>query len=107
MAELSTTSQKAHLIIQENNAKKDIWDADRKIKKRTRYPCGLTEDIMKCEDAVYFFESPDGQNYELRQELIKKGWEHNEYSAPYYWKLRKGALCISFVEGDVYIKPLC
>lgn len=86
----------------------ELVRADRKIKKRTRYECGLvSEEVRKeigCGD--FFFESPDNQNGELRSELIKLGWNGGEYSAPYHWKVYKGGFQIWYVEGDIYLKQV-
>ena len=88
----------------------DIRKADAIIKARTRYDCGLTEDITHCEGAELFFQSPDGQNGELYYELLKLGWRNSGWGAEYYWKVSKGrtgeGVRISMVEGDLYVKTM-
>lgn len=89
------------------NAIKDLKQADRIIKKRTRYACGLEEDAdIKEERASFFFHSPDGQNGELYYELIKLGWRNSGHNAPYYWGVSKHGVRIQYTEGDVYLTPL-
>lgn len=84
----------------------DLRVADRIIKRRNRYFCGIVneseKDSIGCGDL--FFESPDGQNGELYMELRKLGWRNAGYSAEYYWKVIKDGYFIEYVEGDIYIK---
>lgn len=86
------------------NALTDLRQADKIIKKRHRYACGLdeTEDIKE-ERARFFFSSPDGQNYELLSELQRLGWGHTKYQAPYFWRTHKDGVQLEYVEGDIYI----
>lgn len=85
----------------------DLKKADSIIKKRTRYNCGLLDDDqtegIKESRARFFFESPDGQNYELLHELQKLGWRSGKYEAPYFWRMSKDGITIEYVEGDVYL----
>lgn len=86
----------------------DLFTADKKIKRRTKYKCGLVSEQEKaglgCGD--YFFESPDGQNGELYYELQELGYSSGGYNAPYYWKIVKDGWQIAYIEGDIYIKEI-
>ncbi len=94
--------------------------ADRTIKKRHRYQCGLERPAVKgvsvdsfgiSTDSVVperlrtFFLSPDGQNGELYYALRGLGFSHAKRDAEYYWVVRdhKTGWCISYTEGDVEI----
>jgi len=94
--------------LQFKNAYADIEKADKIIKKRYRYECGLVSEAVKNEIGCgdLFFESPDYQNDDLYYELRKLGWRNSGYAACYHWGVSKGDLKITFVEGDIYIKPL-
>lgn len=86
---------------------KDLQAADKIIKKRHRYFCGLTSDdvaqSLKDGRANFFFESPDGQNGELRYELIKLGWNSGHREAEYSWNVFKDGVHITYTEGDIYL----
>ncbi len=86
----------------------DLKKADKIIKKRHRYACGLEPDSeeIKEERARFFFLSPDGQNGELFYELQKLGWRNAGRTAEYYWKMSRDGVRIEYVEGDVYLSPL-
>jgi hypothetical protein len=88
------------------NAIVDLRIANREIRKRHNYFCGLVSDDVRdsigCGDL--FFESPDGQNGELFYELRKMGWRNAGFNAEYYWKVTKDGWIIEYVEGDVYIQ---
>lgn len=83
----------------------DLFKADRVIKKKSRYFCGLvSEEVRKqvgCGD--YFFESPDGQNGQLYYELRKLGYSGGGFKAEYYWTISKNGIQISYTEGDISI----
>jgi hypothetical protein len=86
----------------------DIIKADKIIKKRHRYSCGLVSEVEKaaigCGDL--FFESPDGQNGELYSELRNLGYSMGRFNAGYDWKISKNGIQISYCEGDIYVKNL-
>lgn len=80
--------------------------ADRKIKKLSRYTCGIVSDeerdALGCGDL--FFESPDGQNGLLYRILTKDyGFRNAGYNAEYYWKVRKDGFVVAYSEGDISI----
>jgi hypothetical protein len=78
--------------------------ADKAIKKRHRYQCGLEEgEDVKEERATFFFLSPDYQNGELYHELVKLGFSRGGYNAPYYWRVVKDGVMIQYTEGDIYL----
>lgn len=91
--------------------------ADRTIKKRHRYACGLeseaTAETLQSDTGInekknrarFFFSSPDGQNGELYYELRKLGMLNAGYSAEYYWKVREKntGWMITYTEGDIDI----
>ncbi len=91
-----------------NQAIMDLKTANKQVIKRHRYSCGLAsqeyKDAVGCGD--FFFESPDGQNGELYNELRKLKWLHSVYKAEYYWKVRKDNIMISYVEGDIYVREI-
>lgn len=90
-----------------SQAIEDLKKADRIIKKRHRYTCGLEEDSeVKEERASFFFQSPDGQNGELFYELRKLGWRNAGHNAEYYWKVSKDGVQISYTEGDIYLSKI-
>lgn len=82
-------------------------EADRKIKKRHRYACGIEQEAdaeqLKDGKASLFFSSPDGQNGELYFELQKLGWSGGGYKAPYDWRISKDGDIIQYCEGDIYL----
>lgn len=88
----------------------DLKTANRVIKKRHRYNCGLMDEDrtegIKESRADFFFESPDGQNGELYYELRNMGWRNSGYNAEYYWGVSKDGFHIQYTEGDVYVRPL-
>ena len=83
----------------------DIETADRIIKKRYKYFCGLVskekKDAIGCGDL--FFESPDYQNDDLYYELRKLKWINSGYNSCYHWGVSRDGIRIEFVEGDIYI----
>lgn len=100
------------------NAIDALNTADKIIKKRHRYTCGLEapavagtsrdsfgEASESPKDRMRtFFLSPDGQNGELYYELLKLGFRHSKYDAEYYWKVRNAeGWLITYTEGDVDI----
>ena len=86
----------------------DLKLADKKIKKKHRYFCGLVSEEQK--DAIgsgdFFFESPDGQNGELFYELRSLGYRSAGHNAEYNWKVRKDGILIEYLEGDIYIRKI-
>lgn len=84
----------------------DITKADKIIKKRHRYACGLETDDANLKDgrASFFFNSPDSQNGELYYELKNLGWRHSKFEAEYYWTLKKDKYVLTYCEGDLYLK---
>lgn len=80
-------------------ARADLMIADKLIKKRHRYDCGI-EDFEKKH---LFFLSPDRQNSELLYELKKLKWRESGYNAPYYWNVSKRKVFIQYREGDITI----
>ena len=89
-------------------ATKDLIKADKIIKKRARYSCGLTSDEYRKEIGCgdFFFESPDGQNGQLFYELLNLGYRQSGFNAEYFWGVSKDGIRISYTEGDIYIKNL-
>jgi hypothetical protein len=87
---------------------KDLFKADKAIKKEYRYFCGIESDAqsqdLKCEKASFFFLSPDGQNGELLSELQNMGYKVSMFNAEYYWRVSKSDVSIEYIEGDIYIK---
>lgn len=86
----------------------DLKAANRTVRRRQRYACGLEEGSENVQEqrARFFFNSPDGQNGELYYELRKLGWRTSGYEAEYYWGVSKDGVRIEYVEGDVYITAL-
>lgn len=85
----------------------DLQKANRKIKRSTRYACGLEDEgTIREERADFFFSSPDGQNGRLFWELKNLGWINSGYKAEYFWGVSKLGVHIQYTEGDIYIRPL-
>jgi hypothetical protein len=94
--------------LQFKEAYADLEKADKIIKKRYRYFCGIVskekKDEIGCGDL--FFESPDYQNDDLYYELRKLKWINSGYEACYHWGVSKGKIKIEYVEGDIYVREL-
>ena len=84
-------------------AVKDFGNANAEIKKRHKYHCGMESLRPATYGYSSFFLSPDGQNGELYSELIKMKYRSAGFNAPYFWKVRKGQVFITYTEGDVSI----
>lgn len=106
--EMEKAFETAKLATQKPSAKiksalKDLERANKKIVKRHRYACGLIDaPEVKEESAALFFESPDGQNGELYNELRALKWR-GTMSTEYYWHVIKDGIKISYTEGDIYV----
>jgi hypothetical protein len=85
----------------------DIQKANKKVIGHYRYKCGIApSDIantLKDSKARFFFESPDGQNYEFYMALMDLGYKEKFFKAPYYWEIEKDGFSVNYVEGDLYI----
>ncbi len=83
----------------------DIFKANDAVKSRYKYQCGIVDEQTKRELGIgdLFFESPDGQNGELYNELRNLGWINAGYACEYDWRVRKGIYKITYTEGDLYI----
>lgn len=86
----------------------DLMKANKKVTSKTRYSCGIMEspEGIKEDRAQFFFESPDGQDYEFFAALRGLGWADAGFNAPYYWNVIKDGIKISYVEGDVYVNQI-
>ena len=89
----------------------DLRIANRKVVRRANYMCGIVEngldvENLKDEKAQFFFESPDGQDYELYMALRDIGYREKFFKAPYYWRVEKHGFAIEYVEGDVYLTTI-
>jgi len=96
--------------IEVKQAEIDLGDANAEIKKRYNYHCGLENLKLRTDGLGFraFFNSPDGQNGELYQELRKLKYRDAGYSAEYFWKVRKNLdngqnVFIAYAEGDISI----
>lgn len=56
--------------------------------------------------AQFFFENWDDERITFYTLLRERGYADAGYTANYFWKLIKGPIIVSYVEGDVYIYPV-
>ncbi|MFZ2152301.1 MAG: hypothetical protein WAV09_04295 [Minisyncoccia bacterium] len=86
-----------------NQALDDLKKASAEIKANVDYYCGISRVKFETKRIKIFFLSPDGQCGELYYKLIAMGYKNDGYSAPYYWRVEKEKVLISYTEGDIYI----
>jgi hypothetical protein len=84
---------------------KSLKEVNDQIKVDYDYSNGLDDEPKMNADGIVtaFYVSPDYQNERLYYTLIQDGWRNAGYNAPYYWKVRRGKVVLTYTEGDISI----